>query len=70
MYKLKAICPPDTTNDFQSQLIVVISLFFRAWVLGPIGALLVVPMTIIVKEIFLEGFDDTRGLAVLLGSRG
>ena len=70
MYKLKAICPPDTTNKFQSQLIVVISLFFWAWVLGPIGALLVVPMTIIVKEIFLEGFDDTRGLAVLLGSRG
>ena len=52
-----------------SPLVVVISLFFWAWVLGPIGALLAVPMTIIVKEIFLEGFDDTRGLAVLMGSR-
>ncbi len=52
-----------------SPLVVVISLFFWAWVLGPIGALLAVPMTIIVKEIFLEGFDDTRGLAGLMGSR-
>lgn len=52
-----------------SPLVVVISLFFWVWVLGPIGALLAVPMTIIVKEIFLEGFEDTRGLAVLMGSR-
>ena len=69
MYKLTAICPPDTTNKVQSQLVVVISLFFWAWVLGPIEALLAVPMTIIVKEIFLESFDDTRGLAGLMGSR-
>jgi predicted PurR-regulated permease PerM len=52
-----------------SPLVFVISLFFWAWVLGPIGALLAVPMTIIVKKFFLEGFDDTRGLAGLMGSR-
>jgi len=49
-----------------SPLVVVLSLFFWTWILGPMGALLAVPLTMIVKEIFLEGFDDTRGLSVLM----
>jgi len=51
-----------------SPLVVVLSLFFWTWILGPMGALLAVPLTMIVKEIFLEGFDDTRGLSVLMES--
>ncbi len=50
-----------------SPLVVVVSLIFWAWILGPIGALLAVPLTMVVKEIFLESFEETRGLALLMG---
>jgi predicted PurR-regulated permease PerM len=46
-------------------LAVFISLFFWGWVLGPIGMLLSVPLTMIAK-IALASSDDTRWLAVLL----
>jgi predicted PurR-regulated permease PerM len=51
-----------------SPFIVVLSLFFWGWVLGPMGALLAVPLTMIVKEVFLEAYDDTRGLAELMSA--
>jgi predicted PurR-regulated permease PerM len=49
-----------------SPLVVVLSLVFWGWVLGPLGALLSVPMTVMVKDIVLEGFDDSLDLAKLL----
>jgi predicted PurR-regulated permease PerM len=51
-----------------STFVVVISLFFWGWVLGPIGALLAVPMTMIVKEVFLDAYDSTRGLSELMSA--
>jgi predicted PurR-regulated permease PerM len=50
-----------------SALVVFLSLVFWGWVLGPIGMILSVPMTSLVK-IGLESYKDTRGLAILLGS--
>jgi AI-2 transport protein TqsA len=47
-------------------VVVILSLFFWGWVLGPTGALLAVPLTLVVKELFLEAYDDTRGLARLM----
>ena len=50
-----------------STLVVFLSLVFWGWVLGPIGMILSVPMTSLVK-IALESYEETRGLAFMLGS--
>jgi AI-2 transport protein TqsA len=48
-----------------SPLVVIISLIFWGWVLGPIGMLLSVPLTMIAK-IALASNEDSRWLAVML----
>ena len=50
-----------------SPLVVVISMFFWGWVLGPAGALLSIPLTMMIKEVALESLDETRWLADLMG---
>jgi predicted PurR-regulated permease PerM len=49
-----------------SPFAVLLSLVFWGWVLGPIGMLLSIPLTMAVK-IAMESGDQTRWIAVLLG---
>jgi AI-2 transport protein TqsA len=48
-----------------STLVVILSLLFWGWAWGPLGALLSVPLTVIVK-IWLENTTDLRWVAVLI----
>jgi predicted PurR-regulated permease PerM len=49
-----------------SPLVVFVSLVFWGWILGPVGMLLSIPLTIIVK-IALAANKDTRWISVMLG---
>ena len=51
-----------------SPLVVILSVLFWGWVLGAMGMLLAVPLTMTVK-IALESSDDTRWMAVLMSGR-
>ncbi len=49
-------------------VMIVLSLFFWTWVLGPMGALLAIPLTLAVQKLILEGDEGTRWLAELIGA--
>lgn len=51
-----------------SPLVVFVSLLVWGWVFGPVGMLLSAPLTMMLK-IALEGFDETRWLALILGGK-
>jgi predicted PurR-regulated permease PerM len=48
-----------------STLVVILSLLFWGWAWGPLGALLSVPLTVVVK-IWLENTHDLKWVAILL----
>jgi AI-2 transport protein TqsA len=62
------IFPRQTGKGLQMSIYVVfVSLFVWGWILGPSGFLLAIPLTIIVIK-YLEKYDETRWLAILMTS--
>jgi predicted PurR-regulated permease PerM len=51
-----------------SPLVVIASLFIWTWVLGPIGALIAVPMTMAVQQLVLGSSEGSLWLADLMGA--
>ena len=49
-----------------STLAVFLSLVLWAWILGPIGALMSVPLMLLVKLLFLDYYDSTRPLSAVI----
>ena len=62
------IFPRLTGKGLQMSIYVVfVSLFVWGWVLGPVGFLIGVPLTLIVIR-YLENYDETRWLASIMSS--
>ena len=51
-----------------STLVTFLAVIFWAWIFGPIGAILALPLTVMVKTVVLESYTDSRLLAQLMGS--
>jgi predicted PurR-regulated permease PerM len=51
-----------------STIVTFLAVVFWAWILGPIGAFLALPLTVMVKTLLLEPFPETWLLAQLMGS--
>ena len=51
-----------------SSLTIFLSLFFWSWVLGGLGALMSVPLTLMVKLLFFDSFDSTRAISEIMGT--
>lgn len=49
-----------------STLSIFLSLILWAWILGPIGALISVPLTLMVKLLVLDSYESTRFLSMFL----
>ncbi len=51
-----------------SVLVTFLSVIIWSWILGPIGAFLALPLTIMVKKLLLEPFPQTQLIADLMGA--
>ena len=51
-----------------SVLVTFLAVIIWTWILGPIGAFMALPLTVMVKKLLLEPFPQTQLIALLLGS--
>ena len=64
-----AIGPRYFSEELDLSVVVTfLSVIIWAWILGPIGAFMALPLTLMVKKLVLETFPDTRILASLMSS--
>ena len=50
-----------------SPLVILLSIILWGWVLGLMGGLLAVPMTLLVRRMLVEAYDESRWITGLLG---
>jgi hypothetical protein len=48
--------------------VTLISVVFWAWVLGPLGAVLAIPLTLLMKSVFIDADPRAAWAATLIGS--
>ena len=53
-----------------SPLAIILSLLFWNFVLGPMGALMAIPLTVALKKALLDRFEETRVLSKLIEGGG
>lgn len=51
-----------------STLVTFLAVILWAWILGPIGAFLALPLTVMLKKVVLETYQDSRMFAALMAS--
>jgi len=51
-------------------VVILLSIILWSWVLGLMGGLLAVPMTLLVRRMLLEAYDESRWITDLLGRPG
>ena len=51
-------------------IVILLSIILWGWVLGIMGGLLAVPMTLLVRRVLLEAYDESRWITDLLGRPG
>jgi AI-2 transport protein TqsA len=67
---IQSVIQPKVVGDVVglSSSLTFVSLIFWAWVLGPVGALLAVPLSLLAKALLVDVDKDSRWLKPLLGS--
>lgn len=51
-----------------STLVTFLAVIIWTWILGPVGAFIALPLTVMVKKLLLESFEQTRIVAALMGA--
>ena len=51
-----------------SALVTFLAVIIWAWILGPIGAFIALPLTVMVKKLLLEAFPQTQMIATLISA--
>jgi predicted PurR-regulated permease PerM len=70
-FVIQSIIQPKFVGDAVglSTTLTFLSLVFWAWVLGPLGALLAIPLSLLVKAVLVDADPDSRWLVPLLSNQ-
>ena len=68
---IQSVIQPKVVGDAVglSATLTFLSLVFWAWVLGPLGALLAIPLSLLVKALLIDIDPSTRWLSPLIGDK-
>ncbi|TCK25535.1 AI-2E family transporter [Pseudonocardia endophytica] len=69
---ITTIIPAKVVGDAvgMSMTVTMASVAFWSWVLGPLGAVLAIPLSLLVKAVFVDGVPSARWLAGFVDSAG